>query len=91
MPTSVLLDMAAVLFPAVFRSFLPHLPPSYASSSLSGQTTALVDLCPGSHGSHSISWADSEHLYLSPESPGAFCAMAASGTCLGPVSAFQYL
>lgn len=54
--------------------FLPSLPPSYAPSGLSGQT-AFFDLCPGSHDSPSISWADSELLYLQPQIPGAFCAI----------------
>lgn len=68
------LDVATIPFPVVFWSVLPSLPPSYAPSGLSEQT-AFFDLCPGSHGSPSISWADSELLYLQPQIPGAFRAI----------------
>lgn len=69
-----LLDIATIPFPVVFWSVLPPLSPSYALSGLFGQT-AFIDLCPGSHGSHSISWADLELLYLQPQIPGAFLAI----------------
>lgn len=78
MPTSVLLGIANVPFPVVFQSVLPHLLPSYAPSSLSGQIVALDDLCPGFRGSHSISWAESEPLYLQPRIPGAFYTISTS-------------
>lgn len=89
MPTSVLLGIANVPFPVVFWSVLPHLPPSYTPSSLFEQTAALVDLRPGSHGSHGISWAESEPFYLQPGVPGAFYAFSTSGVCLGPTSASE--
>lgn len=84
MTTSVLLDVAAVPFPVVFCLFSHTCTRPMPQAILSGQTTALADLCPGSHGSHSISWADSEFLYLQPRVPGAFCAIATSGACMGP-------
>lgn len=84
MPTSVLLGIASIPFPVVFQSVLLHLPPSYAPSGLSGQTRALVDLCPGSHDSQSISWVESEPLYLQPRIPAGFYAFSTSGVCLGP-------
>ncbi|KAM7334641.1 hypothetical protein ACRRTK_007961 [Alexandromys fortis] len=43
--------------------------------------TAFIDLCPGSHDSHSISWADLEPLYLQPQIPGAFRAICTSEVC----------
>lgn len=89
MPTSVLLGIANIPFPVVFWSVLPHLAPFYAPRSLSEQTAVLVDLYPGSHGSHGISWAESEPLYLQPGIPGAFCAFLTSGVCLGPTSASE--